>query len=95
MYEYIQFDENPTSKRATPERQLWGAALKLFISDAINHTTNEKASIERLQIWKESYDDLLSCGELTRRLAFFTDMNPEWLSLKFQVYIQKHNMNAA
>jgi len=87
MYEQIQFNNNPADKRKTPEQKLWTATLNLFLVDAVSHISKKKAPDHLINTWSESYYDLVSCGELTRRLAFYNDLDAEYLSLKFRKHI--------
>jgi hypothetical protein len=75
--------------RPSPERQLWGAALALFIADARFYIESDKPKAPH---HKEAFDDLCFCGSITKRLCEKADTDPVWLSERFRCYARK-NLN--
>lgn len=65
-------------------QRLWRAALSNLLGDAyaywIGKRTQPAATVEDL---REAFDDVLECGPITRRFAWWNDMDPEYVSAAF------------
>ncbi|MGX1199613.1 hypothetical protein [Marinobacter sp. MBR-105] len=66
-----------------PERQLWGAALRLFLDDAMSYREGikRKAIAEEME---QAYQDLRHAGPQTRRLCAMTGHDADILAEAFR-----------
>lgn len=68
----------------TPEVCLWAAVLESFIKDALARLNKDKPNKDQL----EAFNDLIRAGSITRRIAKYNDLDPEWMSEQFRLYVQ-------
>mgnify|MGYP005993296715 CR=1 FL=1 len=91
MHEPITpYDLEPTRHR-TAEEELWLTVLELFLKDAIDMLIKEKPN----DYQAEAFNDLIRAGAITRRLAKFNNLDPEWVSRHFRLYVQQFYMKQA
>jgi hypothetical protein len=78
------YDLDQTPQR-TPEEELWLKVLELFLKDAVAMLIKVEPNKHQM----EAFDDLIRGGAITRRIAGYNDINPEWMSTKFKLYVQQ------
>lgn len=84
------YDLDPTPNR-TPEEELWLTVLESFLKDATAMLIKKEPN--KYQI--EAFNDLIRGGAITRRIASYNDINPEWMSNKFKLYVQQFYQSQA
>lgn len=84
------YNLDPAPHRS-PEEELWLTVLESFLRDAAAMLI--KKAPNKYQI--EAFNDLIRGGTITRRIASYNGIDPEWMSDNFRKYVQQFYQSQA
>ena len=74
-----------------PHFDLWFAVLSLMIEDGRDYV---RLGAKETNYRRPAYEDLMATGPMTRRLARFCNLEPEFVTTQFKRYVERDQLGA-